>query len=581
MDIFSVFTLCGGLAFFLYGMKIMSSGLEKMAGGKLEQMIKKLTSNRFKGLILGSVVTVAIQSSSALTVMLVGLVNSGIMKLSQTIAVIMGSNVGTTLTAWITSLAGIESNNIWLKMLKPESFSPLIALIGILLIMVAKKDKYQSVGNIFVGFAILMYGMTLMGNSVEGLAELPQFSEIMLAFKNPILGVLVGAVVTGIVQSSAASVGILQALSMTGNVTYGMAMPIIMGQNIGTCVTALLSSFGVNRNAKRVTVVHFSFNLIGTVLFLLVFYGLESFIGFPFMDKDINPAGIAVVHSIFNVATTIILLPFVKLLEKLAYFVIKDKNVAEQYSFLDDRLLSTPSVAISECEAQTVKMSKIAHSALGKAIGLLSNYDANVAQEVINDERSLDYYEDKLGSFLIKVSNKELSEEQGKRKFRILHTIDDFERLGDHAANLLKTAEEIHEKKITFSEKANEELKVLINAVNEIMEITFKSFENNDVAVASKVEPLEQVVDRIISKLRSRHVKRLQAGECTIQLGFVFSDLLTNLERVSDHCSNIAVAVIEIESGEFDTHEYLNTIKNSGDEYFGKKYAGYLEKYQI
>lgn len=423
MDIFSVFTLCGGLAFFLYGMSVMSSGLEKAAGGRLEQLLKKMTANPFKSLLLGAGITIAIQSSSAMTVMLVGLVNSGIMELGQTVGVIMGSNIGTTLTAWILSLAGIESDTVWLRLLKPESFSPVVAFIGIILIMVSKDNRRRSAGSIMVGFAVLMYGMELMSDSVSPLADMPQFSAILTAFTNPILGVIVGAVFTGVIQSSAASVAILQALSLTGSITYGMALPIIMGQNIGTCVTALLSSIGVNRNARRVAVVHISFNLIGTLVFLVLLFGADLFLHFAFMDWVIDPVGIAMVHSIFNIATTIMLLPFSKQLVRIANIVIPDAAGEQKFTFVDSRLLATPSVAIAECNNKTIEMARIAKETIVKAISLLDVYNQEVADEVKVNEDKLDLYEDKLGTTLVQLSSKALSDTDSGRYPSQLHTI--------------------------------------------------------------------------------------------------------------------------------------------------------------
>ena len=581
MDIFSVFTLCGGLAFFLYGMSVMSSGLEKVAGGKLEQMLKKMTSNAFKSLLLGAGITIAIQSSSAMTVMLVGLVNSGIMELSQTVGVIMGSNIGTTLTAWILSLAGIESDAIWLRMLKPESFAPIVAFIGILLIMVSKGDRRRSAGSIMVGFAVLMYGMELMSDSVSPLADMPQFSSILTAFTNPILGVVVGAVFTGVIQSSAASVAILQALSLTGSITYGMALPIIMGQNIGTCVTALLSSIGVNRNARRVAVVHISFNLIGTVVFLVLFFGTDLFFHFPFMDMGIDPVGIAMVHSIFNIATTLLLLPFSKQLVKIANVVIKDQAGDQKFTFVDSRLLATPSVAIAECNNKAVEMAQIAKETIIKALSLLDNYDQNVASEVKVNEDKLDLYEDKLGTTLVQLSSKALSHPDSRKVSKQLHTIGDFERIGDHAVNLWKAAEEIHEKGIRFSPQAEDEIHTLTSALKEILDITTKAFSLDDLRIAKQVEPLEQVIDCLIADIKSNHIARLQSGHCTIEMGFVLSDILTNCERVSDHCSNIAVAQIETEQNTYQAHEYLNGVKNAGNEDFQQAFDRYRAQYRL
>lgn len=581
MDLFSFVTLFGGLAFFLYGMHTMSSGLEKMAGGKLEKVLKRMTATRFKSLILGAGITIAIQSSSAMTVMLVGLVNSGIMQLSQTVGVIMGSNIGTTLTAWILSLSGIQSTNIFIRMLKPESFAPIMALIGILLIMGSKKPRRKDVGNILVGFSILMYGMTLMSGSVSPLADMPEFSSILTAFTNPLLGVIVGMVFTGIIQSSAASIGILQALSLTGSVTYGMAVPIIMGQNIGTCVTSLISSIGVNKNAKRVAALHICFNLIGTAICLVVYYLVNAFTSLSFLETAINPAGIALSHSVFNVATTLLLLPFSNMLVKLAEKLIKDKDSVETYTFIDERLLNTPSFAISECNNMTVNMSFLAKKTVLKSISLLQTYSQKDADTVLKWEDELDKYEDKLGSFLVKLSSKNLSDADSRQTSKLLHTIGDFERLGDHAVNLLKVATELDEKAISFSPEATAELKVLIAALTDILELTTDAFERNDLSLASRVEPLEQVIDGLTSTMKTRHIERLQSGLCTIELGFILSDLLSNCERVSDHCSNIAVALIEVAQNSFDTHEYLNSVKSMDNLRFRESFNEYQLKYQL
>ena len=583
MDIFSVITLCGGLAFFLFGMSTMSSSLEKLAGGRLEQLLKRMTDNRFKSLLLGAGITIAIQSSSAMTVMLVGLVNSGIMELGQTVGVIMGSNVGTTLTAWILSLSGIEGDNVWLKLLKPEVFSPVAALVGIIMTMTAKKSRTKGAGSILVGFAVLMSGMEMMKNAMSPLAEMPEFASILTAFTNPFLGVIVGTVFTGVIQSSAASVGILQALSITGGITYGMALPIIMGQNIGTCVTALLSSIGVNRNARRVSVIHISFNLIGTAVCLAAFYGTDLIFHYAFMDYAIGPAGIAMVHSIFNIATTILLLPFTKQLEKLAYLVVREEpgEKKEKFAFVDERLLATPSVAIAECANKTVDMAHLAETTILQALSLLGKYDEKAAQEVIQNEDRLDSYEDQLGTLLVHLSAKALSDEDSRNISKQLHTIGDFERIGDHAVNLLKTAQEIHDKSIKFSPPAAEELQVLLGALKEILSLTTQAYAQGDLEMAAKVEPLEQVIDGLVSDIKSNHIARLQKGHCTIEIGFVLADLLTNCERVSDHCSNIAVAQIETALNAYQAHEYLNALKSGSNPAFRSVFNSYLAQFAV
>ena len=579
MDIFSVFTLCGGLAFFLYGMTTMSKSLEKMAGGKLERLLKRMTSNPFKSLLLGAGITIAIQSSSAMTVMLVGLVNSGVMELGQTIGVIMGSNIGTTLTAWILSLTGIESESVFVNLLKPENFSPVIALIGIILIMGSKKQKRRDIGRIMVGFAILMYGMELMKNAVSPLADMPEFSSLLTAFNNPLLGVLVGAVFTGVIQSSAASVGILQALALTGSITYGMAIPIIMGQNIGTCVTALLSSIGVNRNAKRVAVIHISFNVIGTAVCLVLFYGGNAIFHFTFMNQAVGAVGIAFCHTVFDVLTTLMLLPFSRQLEKLARRMIRTEDKAEQFAFLDPLLLRTPSVAISECTAMTNRMGELAHRNILLAIQQFSDYSEEREAEIIQNEDKLDIYEDRLGNYLVQISQHGVSMDDIHTVSRLLHAIGDFERVGDHALNLQESSQELHEKELRFSDDAKAELDVLISALEEIMDEAFGSFASGDLARARSVEPLEETIDQLIEEIRMRHIHRLQTGDCTIQLGFILSDLLTNLERVSDHCSNIAISVIEESDSDMDPHAYLQDLKTGGA--FTEDLREDLRKYRL
>ncbi|MCI2056140.1 MAG: Na/Pi cotransporter family protein [Oscillibacter sp.] len=579
MDIFSILTLCGGLAFFLYGMNTMSQSLEKMAGGKLERTLKKMTSSPLKSLALGAGITIAIQSSSAMTVMLVGLVNSGVMELGQTIGVIMGSNIGTTLTAWILSLTGLQSDNVWINLLKPENFSPVIALIGIIFIMSSKKQRRRDVGRIMVGFAILMYGMELMKNAVSPLAQMPGFEDLLTAFNNPLLGVAVGAIFTGVIQSSAASVGILQALALTGSISYGMAIPIIMGQNIGTCVTALLSSIGVSRNAKRVAAVHISFNVIGTVVCLALFYGGNAIFHYSFINTAIGAVGIAFCHTVFNVITTVLLLPFARQLEKLACVLVKSESKAESFAFLDPRLLRTPSVAISECIAMANTMGETAHHNLLLAIEQLQDYSPARESEISANEEKLDIYEDKLGNYLVEISRHGISSADSREVSRLLHSISDFERIGDHAQNLQESALELRDKELHFSDSARGELNVLTAAVSEVMDLAFQSFAANDPEQAVRVEPLEETVDQLIEEIRLRHIERLQSGKCTIQLGFVLNDLLTNFERVSDHCSNIAVCSIEASQEDLDPHAYLENVRADGG--FTKELRTDLRKYTL
>ena len=583
MDVFQIIKLIGGLSFFLYGMHVMSTGLERMAGGKLEQTIKKMTSSKFKSIALGIGVTIAIQSSSAVTVMLVGLVNSGIMQIGQTIGIIMGSNIGTTLTAWILSLVGIESENIWMNLLKPENFSLIFAFVGVLLTMIAKESKKKDIGSILIGFAVLMFGMKLMSDAVSPLADVPEFSSLLTAFDNPILGVAVGAIFTGIIQSSTASVGILQALALTGGITYAMAIPIIMGQNIGTCVTALLSSINVNKNAKKVAVIHILFNLIGTAIFLILYFGIDSLVHFAFTSLPINAVGIAAVHSIFNLATTVLLLPFSHILEKIANVVLKDGADAEDDAekvFLDMRLLATPSVAVSECYNISSEMASLAKKTLLSAIELAEQYDEKKMHQILVEEDIIDRYEDQIGSFLVKISAKALSESDTRKSSKTLHAIDDFERLGDHATNIADAAKELHEKGLSFSEEASRELGMLADAIREILDISISAYQNDDIQMAAEVEPLEEVIDGLISTIKARHIERLQMGVCTIELGFILSDVLNNYERISDHCSNIAVAVIQVANNMFNTHKYLNALKR-GDSAFDSAYEKFKEKYYV
>ena len=581
MDIFSVFTLCGGLAFFLFGMHVMSQSLEKIAGGKLETALKKMTSNPFKSLALGAGITIAVQSSSALTVMLVGLVNSGIMELEQTIGVIMGSNIGTTLTAWLLSLSGIESNSFWLSLLKPENFSPIAALIGVLLLMGSKNKKKQDIGTILVGFAVLMYGMEMMKNAVSPLTEMEDFKKLLVAFNNPILSVLFGAVFTGIIQSSAASVGILQAFSISGSITYRMAIPIIMGQNIGTCVTALLSSIGVNKNAKRVTVIHMSFNIIGTVVCLTVFYLLNAIFSFDFIDKAIRPAEIAMVHSIFNIVTTIILLPFSNQLVKLANTVIPSAKEQEQQVLLDERLLSSPPLAVSQCREKTVDMAEIAKSAILEALQGIFNDSPEIMPSVEKKEQTLDKMEDILSTFMIQLSSKDLTEADNNTISELLHLISDFERIGDHAINIVEITEEMRKNEQVFSETARADFTTLSAALAEIIEITMKAFVQDNLKEALRVEPLEEVIDNLTITIRNKHIERLKKAECSPELGIPLSDLLINCERVSDHCSNIAVAMIEISQSKLDTHDYLDTLKAERTPDFIENFNQFNQKYRL
>ncbi|MBP1533651.1 MAG: Na/Pi cotransporter family protein [Ruminococcus sp.] len=581
MNIFSICTLCGGLAFFLFGMHVMSQSLEKIAGGKLEATLKKMTSNPFKSLALGAGITIAVQSSSAMTVMLVGLVNSGIMQLEQTVGVIMGSNIGTTLTAWLLSTAGIKSDNVLISMLKPENFAPIIALIGIIMIMMSKRKKRQDIGTIMVGFAVLMYGMELMKDAVSPLAEMEGFSKLLVAFKNPLLSVAFGALFTGVIQSSAASVGILQALSLTGTISYRMAIPIIMGQNIGTCVTALLSSIGVNKNAKRVTVVHMSFNIIGTVVCLALFYGLDAFIHFSFVDKPIGAVEIAAVHSIFNIVTTLILLPFSNQLVKLAKKLIHDSKEAEVSVLLDKRLIATPPLAVSQCREKTVDMAQGAKESLHEALRAMFDCSDKAVVKVEEKEQLLDEMEDQLSTFLLELSAVSLTDEDSRTVTELLHTISDFERISDHAINMIEIAQEMERNSQSFSDSAKDDFSTLFAALTEISGLTVKAFTDNDTELALNVEPLEEVIDDLTAAIKDKHIDRLRKGECSPELGVYLSDLLINCERVSDHCSNIAVSIIQIAKSSMRSHVYLNELKAQRSEQFIGAYNSYHEKYRL
>ena len=587
--VLAVIMVIGGLAFFLYGMSVMSSGLEKMAGGKMEQALKKLTSNWWLSLILGTGITIVLQSSSSLTVMLVGLVNCGVMEVAQTVVVIIGANIGKTFTTWLLCLMGVDTEGpLWLSLLNPEYFSLIFALIGAVLMMAkgAPNSRKKDIGSIMVGFAVLMYGMVLMKDAVEPLKDSPDFQQLLTKFDNPILGVLVGTVVTGVIQSSAASIGILQTLAEnTGTITFGMAIPIIMGQNIGTCVTALISSFGVNRNAKKVAVIHIAFNVIGTVIFLTVYEILDMVIGFPFSGQIINSVGIAIVHTVFNVLTTILLLPFSKLLEKIANFVLPDKPGAEEekhkhHTLLDKRLLTTPSVAVAECENASQRMSLLAMETVLMSISLLNEYDERVVKKVYKNEEKLDSYEDRIGSTLVQLSTMALSEHDSQVSSRVLRAIGDFERLGDHAINIAQSAEEIHQNDLHFSEQAEAEMKVLTDAITEILQNTHDVYKSQNEEDATNIEPLEQVIDYLTRDIKANHVKRLQKGTCTIETGFVLADILNNYERVSDHCSNIAVSVIETSHNMFETHNYLSKVK-FGNKNFNDNFEKFSEKYKL
>ncbi len=589
MDIFSVLSMIGGLAMFLYGMETMGDGLAKTAGGKLEQILEKLTSTPIKGVLLGAAVTAVIQSSSATTVMVVGFVNSGIMKLSQAVGIIMGANVGTTVTSWIVSLAGIESNNILLQFLKPTSFCPILALIGIIFIMFTKDEKKHDIGGILLGFAVLMFGMDTMSNAVKPLADVPEFTGILTMFSNPLLGMIAGAVLTAVIQSSSASVGILQALCATGSVTFGTALPIIMGQNIGTCITALISAIGAKKNAKRAAFVHLYFNVIGTVLFMIVFYTLNVFLHFSFLGQATNAAGVAVIHSVFNVIATVCLLPFHRLLEKLATITVRGNDeddeelegLPTELALLDERFLEKPAFAVGHCVTVARKMAELTEESLVLATDLLDHYDKKTAKRVAALESQIDTFEDMLGTYMIKLSSKPLSVADNQTISTILHCSGNFERISDHAMNICETAQEMQKKELVFSEKACAELQTYIQALRKIVSMTMQAFNTDDYDLAKHVEPLEDVIDGINSKAKKHHIKRLQKGKCTIALSVPFEDLLTNFERVSDHCSNVAVCMIQTKDDVYDTHEYLDTLKENNTPEFRAMYEEYKEKYGL
>lgn len=584
MDIFGFLTLLGGLALFLYGMNVMGDGLTLASGSQLEKMLAKLTSSKWKGVLLGLGVTAVIQSSSATTVMVVGFVNSGIMKLQQAISVIMGANIGTTVTAWILSLTGLQGDNFLVQCLKPSSFSPILAVIGVIFIMFSKSDKKKNTGMIMIGFAILMFGMEAMTDSVAPLSKDPAFQKLLLAFSNPVLGVLVGAVVTAVIQSSSASVGILQALCATGAVNVGTAIPIIMGQNIGTCITAALSSIGANKNAKRAALIHFYFNLVGTITFIILFYSLNAFLRFSFLNATAGVADIAVFHSLFNVFTTILLLPLSGLLEKMAYATLpKSTEENETYSFiqLDERFMDTPPYALSVCKNVTVDMMEITQKGLLLALEALKDFHGKSVKEVMKLEDVVDQYEDKIGNYLIKLSNRSLLEHDNQHLTALLHCIGDFERISDHSVNLIESAKEISEKELAFSDKAQKELKVYYMALTEIAEKTFTAFRRFDLALAAEIEPLEEVIDKLTAQIKKRHYKRLSNGKCSMEMGFVLQDLLTNCERVADHCSNIAICLLQMDDRELIAHQYQDSLSNAEKEDFAKMYRQYLKKYDL
>lgn len=573
-------TLLGGFAFFLFGMSAMSDGLEQMAGSKLERTLRKVTKNQFLGFVLGAGITIAIQSSSAMTVMLVGLVNSGIIAFSDSFGMILGSNVGTTLTAWLLSLTGINGDNFFITLLQPMTFAPILAFIGIVLRMLSKKEKQKHIGMILIGFAVLMTGMEMMSDSVKSVQEMEGFQSLLTSFDIPIVALLISTVFTGIIQSSAATVGIVQALAVTGAVSYKMAIPLVLGANIGTCMTALISCFGTNKNAKRVVAMHIYIKTIGSVICMIGLYAIDIF-NPELISPSVSMLGVAVIHTIFNITNTVVLLPFRKILIRFCEITIRSDKTKEHTVFLDERLFNNSSLAISECRRLTVQMADYARIAMKNSIELIGSFSESGCEKVRELEKLTDKYEDKLGTYLVRLSSNELSEDDSHSVARLLHSIGDFERIGDHALNICDLAVEIHQKKIVFSEKASDEIKVLTDAICEILNLTVDSFINDDPESAAHVEPLEQIIDKLRDELKSRHVERLQGGECTIQLGFVFLDLLTNYERVADHCSNIAVYTMQLHSSKLDAHKYLSKVTAHPNEKFISDYNAYERKYSL
>ena len=586
MGMTNVLNMLCGLALFLYGMHVMGEGLTRASGGKLEGILEKLTKSKLKAVLLGAAVTAVIQSSSATTVMVVGFVNSGIMRLSQAAGVIMGANIGTTITSWILSLTGIQGDNLLLTLCKPSTFTPVLAMIGVICLLFTKSDKKHDAGSILVGFAVLMTGMEMMSGAVKPLANVPEFTNILLMFTNPILGVIAGMLLTAIIQSSSASVGILQALCATGAVKYSAALPIIMGQNIGTCVTALLAGIGASKNAKRAALIHLYFNIIGTVLFMAAFYGINAVFPFAFLDDAANAAGIAVIHTTFNIIATAVLLPFSGTLEKLATLTIRDDNTVERiddFQLLDERFLSNTAFAVEQCKVVTDRMAQLTREAIFDAIMLIDGgeYTVEKAERIEALETKIDRYEDKLGTYMVKLSRAKLSQKDGHTLSLLLHSISDFERISDHAVNLLDSVKEMNEKKMNFSAAAAGELHVFSQAVRDIIERSFDSFLRDDVELAKTVEPLEACIDDINVNIKSRHIERLTTGQCTIELGFVLTDISTNFERVSDHCSNIAVYEIQVPKDEYDAHEYLQNVKHQEHAEFDREEMAYEKRYRL
>ncbi|MBQ4089040.1 MAG: Na/Pi cotransporter family protein [Clostridia bacterium] len=577
MDFFNVLTLLGGLALFLFGMEVMGKSLEKSAGNRLKIILAKLTSNPIKGFLLGLVVTCIIQSSSATTVMVVGFVNSGVMLLEQSINIIIGANVGTAVTSWLLSLTGIESSNFVLKLFKPDSLAPICGVIGILMYMGSKKQRKKDFGMIFLGFAALMFGMEIMSDAVKPLAEMESFKNLLVMFSNPILGVIVGTVVTAIIQSSSASVGILQALSMTGAITFSTAIPIVVGQNIGTCVTALISSTGATRDARRASMIHLYFNVLGGIVWMGLFYLADAFINFAFMDAYVNPLMIAVVHTVFKVLCTALFLPLNKHLLKLASLTVKEKKLGEEFELLDERLFLTPAIAVDHAASVSKLMAVKAKEGMQLAMQQLSSYSLVDDEKVVQMEDKVDQYEDKIGSYLVKLSSMAMEERESLELTKLLHMIGDLERISDHSVNIVESAREMHDKELRFSEGAMGEMQTMISAVNEILEYSIGAFTTSDMEMAMKVEPLEETIDTLRDMIKAKHIERLKQGDCTIELGFVLNDLLTNMERVSDHCSNVAMCLMEVANNRFDMHGYQHDVETKSD--FTDEYSRYMAKF--
>lgn len=583
MDVFDILTLIGGLALFLYGMEMMGDGLKKMAGGQLESFLARLTSNRAKGFLLGLLVTAVIQSSSATTVMLVGFVNSGIMKLGQTISIIMGANIGTTVTSWLLSLTGISGDSFFLRILKPESFTPILAVIGVILIMAAKTDKKKNIGTILIGFAILMFGMETMSGSMEGLKESESFGQMLIMFSNPVMGIIMGTVLTAIIQSSSASVGILQALSLTGAIPYSTAIPIILGQNIGTTITPVISSISGNANSKRVALACVYIKMIGVIIVSVAFYILNGIFDFAIMHENVSVLSIAVIHTLFNIISTVILMPFCKQIEYISYKSIPDdkQETNDEFAMLDDRFLNMPSFAVEKSRALVYEMVTKTKDALISAIGLLENYDKNIADDIERCESEIDKYEDKISAYLVKIAGRELSAADSLEVSRLLHSLGDIERISDHSVNIMKAAKEIEEKNIAFSESAMKDLRVMSGAVEEVLNITAESLVSSNPEEANKVEPLVKLISKLKHKIKKNHINRLREGKCTVELGFILSDLLTVYDRVAGHCSNIAVCLVEPDNELLESHEYINQMKSEEESGFFAQYEEYKKKYSL